>query len=455
MKLLHLLAPIALAALLAGCATPAQQRAPYVPTTLSATDRQAAFDQVWKTINEDYVDGRHNGVDWKSVGERYRPRVLATKDDEAFWRELNLMVGEMRDAHTLVRSPLEVNGKATQRGWHGLTLARVDGQLIVKSVASNSQAQLLGVRAGMKLAQIDGEAAEAWWQRTAGEVRGSSTEKSNFALVQQTLNARPVDSLLRLRFERGAAPLELTLRQDPLQPFGVRAHWLDSGLGYLRFGGFNTGFEQGLETSLVRLAGAKGLVLDLRENGGGSLKLTMQLLGWLLPPGKAGEVFTRDNRRLSALFGLLDVTPTLEIKPQEKRLTLPLAVLIDERSASAAELMAGVLQDQGRARVFGEASCGCLLMVRGAGQSLPGGGRLVFSEADLRIGKDKRIEGLGVQPDEPVPPATAALLAGRDLALEAAQAWLLKQAASAPGTTTSATTSATINTTTESKAGKP
>ena len=429
MFLPRLLAPLALAAVLAGCATPAQQRAPYVPTTLSAEQRQAAFDKVWKTIAEDYVDPRHNGVDWKAVGERYRQRSLTARDDESFWRELNLMVGEMRDAHTTVRSPLEVNGKATQRGAHGITLARIDGQLIVKGVAGNSQAQLLGVRPGMKLTQIDGEPAEAWWQRTAAEVRGSSTERSNFALVQQALNVRPVDSLLKLRFETGATPLEVTLKQDPLQPFGIRAHWLASDLAYLRFAGFNPGLEQGLATSLARLAGARGLVLDLRENGGGSLKLTTQLLGWLLPPGNAGEVITRDNKRLSALFGLLDVTPTLEIKPQEKRLTAPLAVLIDERSASAAELMAGVLQDQGRARVFGEASCGCLLLVRGAGEDLPGGGKLVFSEVDLRIGKGKRIEGSGVQPDEPVPPVTASLLTGRDIALEAAQAWLLKQAA--------------------------
>lgn len=437
MSLTRLITPLALTLLLGACATPAERRAPYVPTTLSASDRQAAFDQVWKTIAEDYVDPRHNGADWKAVGERYRSRVLAARDDEAFWRELNLMVGEMKDAHTTVRSPLEVNGKATQRGSHGLTLARIDGQLVVKSVAGNSQAQLLGVRPGMRLAQIDGEPAEAWWQRTAAEVRGSSTEKSNFALVQQAFNTRPVDSLMRLRFETAGAPLDLTLKQDPLQPMGIRAHWLDSGIGYLRFAGFNPVFEQGLETSLARLAGAKGLVLDLRENSGGSVKLTLQLLGWLLPPGKAGEVITRDNRRLSVLFGLLDVTPTLEIKPQEKRLTAPLAVLIDERSASAAELMAGVLQNQGRGRVFGEASCGCMLVVRGAGQSLPGGGKLFFSEVDMRIGKGKRLEGTGVLPDEPVPPVTASLLSGRDTVFEAAQAWLLRQTTAALPSNTS------------------
>ena len=69
------------------------------------------------------------------------------------------------------------------------------------------------------------------------------------------------------------------------------------------------------------------------------------------------------------------------------------------------------------------------MTVRGSGTNLPGGGKLHFSEAAIRIGKGKRVEGIGLQPDELVPPQSAALLAARDPVLEAAQAWLLSQAA--------------------------
>ena len=103
---------------------------------------------------------------------------------------------------------------------------------------------------------------------------------------------------------------------------------------------------------------------------------------------------------------------------------------MDDNSASAAELLAAVLQDRGRARVFGVTSCGCLLGGRSGGEPLPGGGRLMMSLFDMRIGPapGKRIEGVGVQPDQPVPLTLQALQTQRDAVFEAAQAWLLQGA---------------------------
>jgi carboxyl-terminal processing protease len=111
---------------------------------------------------------------------------------------------------------------------------------------------------------------------------------------------------------------------------------------------------------------------------------------------------------------------------------VPLAVLVDEGSASASELTAGVLQDQARGRVFGSPSCGCLLGVRSSGEELPGGGRLLFSQFDMQIGNRPRVEGVGVIPDVPVQPSTRALQAGQDTVFETAQAWVLQAAAPAP-----------------------
>jgi carboxyl-terminal processing protease len=121
------------------------------------------------------------------------------------------------------------------------------------------------------------------------------------------------------------------------------------------------------------------------------------------------------------------VTPTLTVTLQPQPLKMPLAVLIDESSASASELLAAVLQDRGRARVFGVPSCGCLLGARGGGLEIPGGGRLMMSQFDMRIGATpgKRIEGVGVQPDAPVPWTVGALQGQRDVVFDAAQAWLM------------------------------
>jgi len=413
------------ALLLAGCASrPQSVPQPFVPEVLSAADRQAAYDEVVALIQTRYIDARHNGVDWAAAAARYRDPVLRAPDDKRFWEQLNRMVGELRDAHSRVLSPLDLKATREQRGSHGLEVRQRDDRWLLVSVAGNSQAALLGLRPGQQLLQVDGLPVQQWWSQQAEQVRGSSTERSRQVLINGKLNGGDVGSerLLQLRRSDGSE-FEVALRQDALQGGAVRAHLLKDGTGYLRFAGFASGLRTELDHALRRLAGAKTLIIDLRGNPGGDLKLTTELLGWFLPPGEAGKVVTRDNKRLTALLGLMDVTPDLVIKPQAQSLKQPLAVLIDERSASAAELMAGALQAKGRARVFGATSCGCLLGVR-QGESLRGGGRLVFSEIELLVDGQPRIEGVGVQPNEAVWADPGALLLGRDAVLDAARAWL-------------------------------
>lgn len=418
--------------LLAGCAsTPQAVPKPFVPEVLSAAERQAAYDEVVMLIQTRYIDAKHNGVDWAAAAARYREPALRAPDDKRFWEQLNRLVGELKDAHSRVLSPLDIKATREQRGSHGLEVRQREERWLLASVAANSQAALLGLRPGQQVLQVDGLPVQQWWSQQAEKVRGSSTERSRQVLINGELNGGDVGSerLLQLRRSDGSE-FEVALRQDALQGGGVRAHLLKDGTGYLRFVGFASGLRTELDHALRRLAGAKSLVIDLRSNPGGDLKLTTELLGWFLPPGEAGKVVTRDNKRLTALLGLMDVTPDLLIKAQAQQLKQPLAVLIDERSASAAELMAGALQAKGRARVFGATSCGCLLGTRSSGENLRGGGRLLFSEIELLIDGQPRIEGVGVVPNEAVWADPGALLLGRDAVLDAARAWLDAQPAS-------------------------
>ena len=425
------------AALLAACVapptTPVRPTAPvpFVQRTLSADERKATFDKVHTTIQQQYVDPQHNGVDWPAVGQRYRAELLRGGVDEGqFWRGLNRMAGELKDAHTSVRSPLEVNAVLQQRGNFGLALIKLEGHWVVGGLAGNSQAALLGVRTGHRLLQIDGQSADSWWQSTAATVRGSSTERSNFTLVSRELNQRAVGSILTLALQRpDGGNYSVVLRQDPQSPVQslLRSHLLASNLAYLRFAGFLEPLMPELTVALRRLSSAQGLVLDLRGNGGGSFKMAVDLMGWLLKSGgEVGVIITRNNQPLTNPSSQQDQTPNLNVSLQPAPLAMPIAVLIDENSASASELLAAVLQDRGRARVFGSTSCGCLLGGRGTGEALPGGGRLQMSLFDMRIGTTpgKRIEGLGVQPDQAVPLSMRALQGQQDAVFEAALAWL-------------------------------
>jgi carboxyl-terminal processing protease len=103
----------------------------------------------------------------------------------------------------------------------------------------------------------------------------------------------------------------------------------------------------------------------------------------------------------------------------------PVAVLVDELTASTSEFFAAGMQSRGRARVFGSTSSGQALPAGLA--RLPSGDRLMFVIADFQTPSGMRLEGRGVIPDVLVNRTRAGLLTGRDEPLDAALAWLSTQ----------------------------
>jgi len=100
----------------------------------------------------------------------------------------------------------------------------------------------------------------------------------------------------------------------------------------------------------------------------------------------------------------------------------PLAILVDGSSASTSEIFAGGMQDLKRARVFGTRTAGAALP--SFIEKLPNGDGFQTAAADYISEGGKRLEGLGVTPDVVVAPTRDSLLAGRDVALEAAVNWI-------------------------------
>ena len=102
----------------------------------------------------------------------------------------------------------------------------------------------------------------------------------------------------------------------------------------------------------------------------------------------------------------------------------PLAVLIDERTASTAELVSNALQETGRAKIFGTNSCGCVLAFLDY-KPLAGGGDMTLSEFGFITPKNRRLEGAGVLPDKSVPLKLKDLQNNLDKTLEQAEEFLI------------------------------
>ena len=438
-----LLVGFAFSLLLVGCAALDPQHvltrhignaAPADGAALDAATRQQAFDFVWGRINEAYVDPRLNGVDWQQVGADHRAKILASATDAIFWKNLDTMVAELRDAHTRVLSSQQyTHDKLKQGTTVGLNLAALNEEVVVLAVVKDSPAEKAGLVKGNKLITIDGLEASQWWRTQLGKARKNSSERAQLKSVKRLFNSGDPElpsETLALTVERNdASQVDTVLTRTVLsRKDSLVSQVLPNGYGYLRLTGFDWQLEWALAPAFRKIKDAPALVIDLRGNGGGSVRLATEMMNQLVRGEvKLGHKVTRSGNPPSMLMGLLQLG-SMELKLQGVKVPYlaPLAVLVDGDSASASEYLAGSLQTIGRAEVVGETTCGCLLGYLGYA-NIPGGGALAYSEMGMTSIDGKRIEGVGVIPDHAVALSRQDLMDGKDPVLEQALQALKKR----------------------------
>lgn len=435
-RILHLLTAILLAVTLMGCAAIDPQHVltrrignegPVEGVALDTGTRQQAYDFVWTRVNEAYVDPKLNGVDWVQAGVRHRGKILEAANDDIFWKSLDGMVAELGDAHTRVLSPRQYAfDKDKQNLTLGLSLAVMEGEVVVTAVAKDSPADKAGLQKGNRLVTIGTEAASDWWTRQFNEARKNSTDRARLKTVKRVFNSGDPESpsdTLNLIVERNDGskyPVTLTRAVLPRKDT-LTGKLLETNLGYIRLTGFDPKLSRDIRPVFEMVKNTQGLVVDLRGNGGGSLSLALSLMNQLVT-GRVpvGKRVTRTGKPPAFFMGLLTVgRMDLELSGVAKPYLGPLVILVDGDSASGSEFFSGSLQAIGRAKVVGETTCGCLLGYMGYA-NVPGGGGLAYSEMDFAPVRGPRIEGFGVQPDHIVFPRRNDLIEGKDPVLERA-----------------------------------
>ena len=392
---------------------------------LDAKQREEAFDFVWRTIERRYYDPAFHGVDWKAVGERYRPLAMRALDDEAFWDVLDRMTGELKDAHTRVESPRQAAlRKLDQSISLGFSFVPMQGKLAVTSVNPESDAWWAGVRPGMLLASIAGEQAMTAYERLIAGTRYDSTDRSRHLRAVRRLIAGEEGTTVAFTFERAdGSRFDAKLGRNKLTFRPTARHRvLPSGFGYLRISQWTLGVLPRALAGLEALKDTPGLVIDLRGNPGGSLHVVNAMLGRFFTKRTAlGRVITRTGEPVSMLFGAVEIVKLKsEVAGDKDAYKGPVVVLMSASSGSGSEFFAATMQASGRAVIAGEPSCGCLLGFLGYAR-IPGGGELAYSEVGFVMSNGKRIEGEGVIPDHHIALALEDLRASRDRALEQAQ----------------------------------
>lgn len=406
----------------------APARAQSAAASLSPKERREVFEQVWKTVEEKYYDPSFNGVDWRAVRVRYRPLVEAATTDEQFYDLLNRMTGELRDAHTRVRSPRQNRDRKNQQATTaGVLLSEVEGALVVYDVWPDSDAARAGVLRGMVVRTVGGRPAAEALAYARREVGPSSSERAARVLSYVRLAAGELGSILELGLTRAdGTPFDvrLTRRTVPAAP-RFEARVLPSGNVYVRLDRFRPPVANELKEALEKFGDAPGLVLDLRANGGGDGMEGMKVAGYFFDQKvPVARLVTRTGRPPSALFGAVSLPKEFEAGGRGGRLYAnPVVVIVNEATGSTSELVANVLQEQKRAYVVGARSCGCVLGVL-KHRELKGGGELSVSELGFVTASGRRLEGEGVTPDRAVNLTLRDFQAGRDVPLEEAEAYL-------------------------------
>jgi carboxyl-terminal processing protease len=275
-----------------------------------------------------------------------------------------------------------------------------DGRPIIVAPIEGSPAEAAGLRAGDEVLAVNGEPTDGWTiDRLISNVRGP----------------RGTDVTLRVLHPGETTPIDVTITRASVDVPSVTWRVLSNQTAFVRVSSFDndTGTELEEALSAAQAAGAQAIVLDLRNNPGGFLSEAVKSASQFLP---AGSTILLEANRAG------EQTPTVVRSPGVAQ-NIPVVVLVNENSASAAEILSGALQENERAMVIGEATFGTGTVLTPF--RLDDGGRLLLGTSEWLTPEGRQIRGQGITPDEqvalpptaaPLSPAEAAELSAEELA---------------------------------------
>lgn len=338
----------------------------------------AAF---WSTIYYE-GDARHERLLVSAAREIQGSYIAEVDPDDLVDNAIRGMV-EGLDGHSafLDDDALIVLEESTSGrfGGIGIDVAMVDGYVTVITPMAGGPAERVGIAAGDRVIEVDHRPLEGRTLSDAvNELRGEP--------------GTPVH--LRVRRQSSTEPLDFDITRESIA--SVAARMQAPGVGYVRIYQFDRPTHTDLEAAIEDLrsqASLSGLILDLRGNPGGLLEVAVEVADAFMTEGVIVTIDGRQERvqrRFYATAG--DILAGA-----------PIAVLIDGLSASASEVVAGALQDTGRAVVIGSRSFG-----KGSVQSVIrlGSGALKLTTARYVTPSGHTIQDGGVSPDVRVMPQT-------------------------------------------------
>ncbi|MFM6982539.1 MAG: S41 family peptidase [Chitinophagaceae bacterium] len=276
------------------------------------------FSTVYKTVNSEYVDDVNPG----DLMKKGIDAMLASLDPYTnFYNE-----SQAEDAMIM---------QSGEYGGIGCNSRRIGEYIVITNVRKGLPADKAGMRIGDKIVEVNGKNFKGKSNDEVGEaLKGAPLSKVNVTVDRQ-------GSLVQLTIERQ----EIKLKN--VTYFGL----INPNTGYIRLDHFMHGASFEVKDALIKMKaqGIKNVVLDLRDNGGGLLHEAVNIVNIFV--GADQSVVVSKGRSSNAYKDYKTLDPAIDA-------TIPLVVLVNERSASASEIVCGAIQDFDRGVIIGRNTFG-------------------------------------------------------------------------------------------------
>lgn len=370
---------------------PASTRVPprATATRSASNEEEAAFQvfwEAWKLLKDEYYGDLPEPHKMARAAMR---GVLATLDDK------NTALIEP-DISKIINE----SSSGSFEGIGAVVQINQDNVLEIVRLYPGQPAEKTGVKAGDAVIAVDGRS-----------IVGYSVYEA-IALIRG-----PAGTSVKLTIMRKgeAKPLEISVTRAKITIPLVQSKMLDGNVAYVSLSNFSAPNTSGqLDSAIQDLLAKKpkGLILDLRDNPGGFLQQSIEVADLFLEDGVITSEKDRDGNG-----------QTFRATPKGSAQDIALVVLVNSGSASASEIVAGALQDRGRAKLIGETTYG-----KGSVQlphQLSDGSELRVTIAHWFTPNDGQIDGKGLTPDIVVPMTQDDAKAGRDPQLDRAAQYLI------------------------------
>lgn len=338
-------------------------------------------DEVWQIVNEEYVDGTFNKVDWQATRQQLLSKNYATK--EQAYAAIRAALKSLNDPYTRFLEPEQFQALTSQTAGElsgvgiRMEINEKTKSLQVVSPIENSPAANANLKPGDRIVAIDGK-----------QTKGMNLEEAS------SLIRGEVGTSVTLRISRdGQAPFDVNLKRAQIELPAVHFTLKEEGqlrVGYINLNEFSAHAPQQMKKAIRALEqqNANAYVLDLRGNPGGLLNASVEIARMWVNEGVIVRTVNRKggDQKFSA-------NKTAMTKH-------PLVVLVDGNSASASEILAGALRDNQRATIIGSKTFGKAVVQ--SVHSLSDGSGLAVTIQHYYPPNGENINQQGITPDIPM-----------------------------------------------------